>query len=226
MLIVSASPMASQTYLSDLEWAPDSSYVIITKADGEPVYITRDSLIQGIDTDNQTITVVGDSLYITDGNGVKLPLVTWEMQSYNSSTVEFSGTAITPNSKTYLTLEGDFDYTRLDSTDEISLTDDQFITFTVSENLDKYDLSLMIEDGNSVIRSIDRPARCENITGITTIDVTPTLPLGASLDVWLNGVQMISKTVPWHLQHYKIVNGKITFIQNLVADDIVRYCTK
>lgn len=66
-LLLSVISTQAQTYLSDLEWAADSNYVIQSYVDGEPIWVHRDSMLNSYTAASQiAITQEADSTHTVD----------------------------------------------------------------------------------------------------------------------------------------------------------------
>lgn len=70
LLMVLCHYVTAQVYLSDLEYAPDTNYLILTTATGEPFYIHKDSLnITGVP---QNLSISDTTLNLTNANGIRI----------------------------------------------------------------------------------------------------------------------------------------------------------
>ena len=139
--------LSAQTYLSDLEWAPDSLYAIQTGLDGEPFYILTTELLGAagaINTDDQII----DSVYYN--NTTQTICVT----------LEDGGTKCAGISQLSQTLSLSSDVLQLsnaggsfDLSGYLDNTDSQ--TLTSSFNRANNQLSIIISGGNTTIADIN-----------------------------------------------------------------------
>lgn len=72
-LVLLSYSAQGQVYLSDLQWAPDSNYVILTTLDGEPRYMQRDTFFAMFQQAGaQDLGIVDSLLTITDGNSIRM----------------------------------------------------------------------------------------------------------------------------------------------------------
>ena len=219
LLFASSSLMKGQTYLSDLEWAPDSTYVIITGLDGEPIYKTKAQFAAWFGS----VTVDVDDADADPNNELDTLTVS---QPGADNTVNLGGSVFRTSGGEVLK----FVTTGVDGSQDMTLgQDDQTITDLSFSNDTLY---ITIEDGNTqsvVLQGIGDI--CETYTGITVSTYDPvdiTLPaVAANIEVAQNGVIMTYNAgTKGHIMEWSFSAQNLNFYENLESSDIIRVCIK
>lgn len=221
----------SQTYLSDLEYADTSNYMILTDSIGEPYYIHKDSLLAIINAGVvyiDTFTIVNDTLRASIRlDGVAYSYV--DLVPYEESQIIIDTAGILRSDLT-LDIIQPSEPQRADSN---YLIFDQINTDTIEWYLSGpiFGDQLLELDGNLL-----------SITGGNTVDLTDIVPridgaemeLSASsytpsftlptdtnrINVYLNGVRLWLVTTPAHIGEYSITGNTIYFFEALDNDKV------